>query len=64
MVANKLAYQNNDRAIVIGGSIAGLLVARVLADYFETVTIIERDKLPIQPLLKTYSNLLKGKKTG
>lgn len=49
MVANKLAYQNNGRAIVIGGSIAGLLVARVLADYFETVTIVERDKLPIQP---------------
>lgn len=37
------------RAIVIGGSIAGLLVARVLADYFETVTIVERDKLLTQP---------------
>ncbi|OKH23367.1 hypothetical protein NIES1031_18110 [Chroogloeocystis siderophila 5.2 s.c.1] len=25
---------NNNRAVVIGGSIAGLLAARVLADYF------------------------------
>jgi flavin-dependent dehydrogenase len=33
-------------AIVIGGSIAGLLTARVLSDHFERVTIIERDTLP------------------
>lgn len=32
-------------AIVIGGSIAGLLTARVLSDYFNAVTIIERDEL-------------------
>jgi 2-polyprenyl-6-methoxyphenol hydroxylase-like FAD-dependent oxidoreductase len=32
-------------AVVLGGSIAGLLAARVLADSFETVTIIERDRL-------------------
>jgi 2-polyprenyl-6-methoxyphenol hydroxylase-like FAD-dependent oxidoreductase len=31
-------------AIVIGGSMAGLLAARVLADYFSTVTVIERDE--------------------
>ena len=31
-------------AIVIGGSMAGLLAARVLADYFKTVTVIERDE--------------------
>jgi 2-polyprenyl-6-methoxyphenol hydroxylase-like FAD-dependent oxidoreductase len=30
-------------AVVIGGSIAGLLAARVLTDYFQTVTIVERD---------------------
>jgi 2-polyprenyl-6-methoxyphenol hydroxylase-like FAD-dependent oxidoreductase len=28
----------------VGGSIAGLLAARILADHFELVTIIERDK--------------------
>jgi len=33
-------------AIVIGGSIAGLLTARVLAEYFEQVIIVERDQLP------------------
>jgi 2-polyprenyl-6-methoxyphenol hydroxylase-like FAD-dependent oxidoreductase len=33
----------HQRAIVIGGSMAGLAVARVLADYFQHVSIIERD---------------------
>ncbi len=32
-------------AVVIGGSMAGLLAARVLSDHFEQVTIIERDRL-------------------
>ncbi len=32
-----------DRAIVIGGSIAGKLAARVLSDYFNEVVIIEKD---------------------
>ena len=32
-------------AVVIGGSMAGLLAARVLAEHFERVTIIERDEL-------------------
>ena len=34
------------RAIVIGGSMAGLLAARVLSDHFERVTILERDFYP------------------
>lgn len=33
-------------AVVIGGSLAGLLAVRVLSDYFERVTLIERDILP------------------
>lgn len=33
-------------AIVIGGSIAGLLTARTLLDHVERVTLIERDTLP------------------
>ena len=32
-------------AVIIGGSIAGLVIGRVLADHFEQVTIIERDGL-------------------
>jgi glycine/D-amino acid oxidase-like deaminating enzyme len=39
----KSTYQH---AIVIGGSISGLTAARVLADYCERVTIIERDVAP------------------
>ena len=38
-----------DQAIVIGGSIAGLTIARVLTDHFARVTIIERDRLPATP---------------
>jgi 2-polyprenyl-6-methoxyphenol hydroxylase-like FAD-dependent oxidoreductase len=34
------------RAVVIGGSIGGMVAARVLADHFEEVSIIERDYLP------------------
>ncbi|MEL7234883.1 MAG: FAD-dependent monooxygenase, partial [Chloroflexota bacterium] len=37
---------NTAHAVVIGGSMAGLLTARVLSDHFETVTVIERDQLP------------------
>jgi len=33
-------------AIVIGASVAGLLAARVLADAYARVTIVERDELP------------------
>jgi 2-polyprenyl-6-methoxyphenol hydroxylase-like FAD-dependent oxidoreductase len=33
-------------AIVIGGSVAGLLAARVLVDHFDRVTIVDRDRLP------------------
>jgi 2-polyprenyl-6-methoxyphenol hydroxylase-like FAD-dependent oxidoreductase len=34
-----------DRAIVVGGSLTGLLAARVLGEHFSEVTIIERDLL-------------------
>ena len=37
----------NQHAIVIGGSIAGLLAARVLSERFECVTIVDRDRLPV-----------------
>ncbi len=33
-------------AIVIGGSMAGLMATRVLSEHFERVTLIERDALP------------------
>ena len=39
----------NNHALVIGGSIAGLLAARVLVEHFERVTVIERDCYPENP---------------
>jgi 2-polyprenyl-6-methoxyphenol hydroxylase-like FAD-dependent oxidoreductase len=37
---------NTNHAVVIGASVAGLLAARALCDYFDRVTILERDVLP------------------
>ena len=37
------------RAIVIGGSVAGLLAARALSDTFDEVSIVERDRLTDVP---------------
>jgi len=37
------------KAIIIGGSLAGLWTARVLADHFAQVTVLERDLLPDEP---------------
>lgn len=38
-----------NRAVVLGGSIAGLLAARVLADHVDEVLIVDRDELPTSP---------------
>ena len=35
-----------DHAVVLGASMAGLLAARTLSDFFGTVTVVERDVLP------------------
>ncbi|MBD1879443.1 FAD-dependent monooxygenase [Coleofasciculus sp. FACHB-T130] len=48
-VPHQLAVGSNRQAIVIGGSMAGLLAARVLAERFNQVTIIERDRIPDKP---------------
>lgn len=44
--------QAHTHAIVIGGSIAGLTSARVLADHFDLVTVIERDQIPDTPAFR------------
>jgi 2-polyprenyl-6-methoxyphenol hydroxylase-like FAD-dependent oxidoreductase len=38
-----------EHAVVLGASMAGMLAARVVADFYETVTVVERDVLPDQP---------------
>ena len=35
-----------DHAVVLGASMGGLLAARVLADAYERVTVVDRDLLP------------------
>jgi 2-polyprenyl-6-methoxyphenol hydroxylase-like FAD-dependent oxidoreductase len=35
-----------ENAVVLGASMAGLVAARVLADFYRTVTVVERDPLP------------------
>ena len=37
------------QAVVIGGSLAGLMTARVLADHFDAVTVLERDPIDDRP---------------
>ncbi|MFN8087363.1 MAG: oxidoreductase [Mycobacterium sp.] len=38
-----------DHAVAIGGSLAGLCAARVLADFYDKVTVYERDEVPDRP---------------
>jgi 2-polyprenyl-6-methoxyphenol hydroxylase-like FAD-dependent oxidoreductase len=40
---------NNSTALVVGGSLGGLLAARVLSEHCREVTVVERDLLPAQP---------------
>jgi len=38
--------RSGDQAVVCGASMAGLLAARVLSEFYESVTVVERDVLP------------------
>lgn len=46
-----MADHFGQQAVVIGGSLAGLMTARLLADHFDTVTIFERDHIENRPAL-------------
>ncbi|GHG41692.1 FAD-dependent oxidoreductase [Streptomyces hydrogenans] len=48
-MADDLGRRGTRHAVVIGGSLAGLLAARVLAEHAERVTVVERDRLPDAP---------------
>src|SRR5215468_2683048 len=41
-----MSRQAKGHAVVLGASMGGLLAARVLADFYRRVTIVERDQLP------------------
>lgn len=41
-----MGESNRTHAIVIGGSMGGMAAARVLADHFERVTLLDRDTFP------------------
>ncbi|HET9530109.1 MAG TPA: 2-polyprenyl-6-methoxyphenol hydroxylase-like oxidoreductase, partial [Blastocatellia bacterium] len=49
LIKENSGMDGRGHAVVIGGSLAGLLAARVLADHFDRVTVIERDQLPLEP---------------
>jgi hypothetical protein len=40
-----------DHAVVIGGSIAGLITARALVDYFNQIKVLERDEIEDRPTI-------------
>jgi 2-polyprenyl-6-methoxyphenol hydroxylase-like FAD-dependent oxidoreductase len=44
-----ISRTSEEQAVVIGGSLAGLLAARVLSETFARVTVIDRDELPTEP---------------
>ncbi|MEU8519866.1 FAD-dependent monooxygenase [Streptomyces sp. NBC_01216] len=48
-MADDLGHRATRHAVVIGGSLAGLLAARVLSEHAERVTVVERDRLPEGP---------------
>jgi flavin-dependent dehydrogenase len=50
--ANSLAATGR-HAVVIGGSLAGMLASRILVDHFDRVTLVERDRFPEGPVART-----------
>ncbi|MET0756914.1 MAG: oxidoreductase [Mycobacterium sp.] len=45
--------RTREHAVVIGASIAGLCAARVLSDFYERITVFDRDELPDTPANRT-----------
>lgn len=47
-----MAVRAGTSAIVIGAGLAGLATARVLSDHVDQVTVLERDRLPWEPVVR------------
>ena len=41
--------KRSERAVVLGASMSGLFAARVLTDFYSSVTVVDRDVLPQEP---------------
>jgi flavin-dependent dehydrogenase len=41
-----------EKAAVVGSGMGGLVTARVLADHFESVVLIDRDSIPEKPVIR------------
>ncbi|HJT90376.1 MAG TPA: FAD-dependent oxidoreductase [Mycobacterium sp.] len=50
MTAEAHVNKLGEHAAVLGAGMAGLLAARVLSEFYETVTVLERDPLPDSPV--------------
>ena len=50
-MTSSLEHNLGRHAVVIGGSMAGLMSAAVLAGYFDRVTVFERDQIEDRPVL-------------
>jgi len=48
-MSDRTPSHHGRHAVVIGGSMGGLLAARALADHYDRVTVLERDRLPDGP---------------
>ncbi|MEU8542438.1 monooxygenase [Streptomyces sp. NPDC048717] len=48
-MVDELRPRRTRHAVVVGGSLAGLLAARVLSEHAERVTVVERDRFPEGP---------------
>ncbi|MEU8619557.1 FAD-dependent monooxygenase [Streptomyces sp. NPDC048623] len=48
-MTDELGPRRTRHAVVVGGSLAGLLAARVLSEHAERVTVVERDRFPEEP---------------
>src|SRR5690242_6136811 len=42
-------HESGTQALVLGAGMAGLFAARVLAEYYDQVCVVERDTLPEEP---------------
>src|SRR5438270_7796634 len=40
------------QAVVVGAGMAGLAASKALSSFFETVTVLERDALPTEPIAR------------